>query len=296
MILVVGATGLLGGEICRILKEKNLPVRAMVRESSNPEKIRGLKGMGVEILQGDLRKSTSLPPVLKGISHVIITASSIPFSYMPGENDPILVDRNGINSLIYEAGKERVEHIVYTSFSGNIRLKFPLSLAKRNVENHLMNSGIKYTILRPGFFMETWLTNMVGFDVENAKAQIFGDGNNPVSYISYKDVAWFAVESLTNTAAWNAVLELGGPEQLSQLDVVNIFEKVLHRKFDLQYLPQEIILAQMKSAKDPMQKSFSGLMYCMAEGDPIDMSKILREFRAQLTSVIDYAESLIVAV
>ena len=52
----------------------------------------------------------------------------------------------------------------------------------------------------------------------------------------------------------------------------------------------------MKSAKDPMQKSFSGLMYCMAEGDPIDMSKILREFRAQLTSVIDYAESLIVAV
>ena len=51
--------------------------------------------------------------------------------------------------------------------------------------------------------MEGWLSAAVGFDAENAKVQLCGNGTNPLSYISFKDVARFAVESLKNPHARN---------------------------------------------------------------------------------------------
>ena len=46
-ILVAGATGLLGNEICRLLISENLPVKAMVRTNSDPSKIKKLTQLGV---------------------------------------------------------------------------------------------------------------------------------------------------------------------------------------------------------------------------------------------------------
>jgi uncharacterized protein YbjT (DUF2867 family) len=106
------------------------------------------------------------------------------------------------------------------------------------------------------------------------------------------DVARFAVESLKNPAARNAVLELGGPEKLSQLDAVKIFEEVSGKKFEVQHIPEAALQAQHEAATDPMQKSFSGLMSCFAKGDPIDMQETLKAFPMQLKTVRSYAESL----
>jgi uncharacterized protein YbjT (DUF2867 family) len=70
--------------------------------------------------------------------------------------------------------------------------EFPLQTAKRDVEQHLKESGLDYTILRPTFFMDVWLSEALGFDA-NAQAQIYGSGRNKISSISYHDVARFAV-------------------------------------------------------------------------------------------------------
>jgi NADH dehydrogenase len=69
---------------------------------------------------------------------------------------------------------------------------FPLQSAKRAVEDRLKSSGLTYTILQPTFFMEVWLSPALGFDAANAQAQIYGTGENKMSWISYKDVARFA--------------------------------------------------------------------------------------------------------
>jgi len=76
-------------------------------------------------------------------------------------------------------------------------------------------SGIAYTILRPTFFTEIWLSPAVGFDATNATATIYGAGQNPISWISLGDVAEFAVCCRDNPEARNAILELGGPQALS---------------------------------------------------------------------------------
>ena len=55
MNLVVGATGLLGGEICRQLAAKSKSVRALVRSTSDPAKVKALKEYGIELAEGDLK-------------------------------------------------------------------------------------------------------------------------------------------------------------------------------------------------------------------------------------------------
>jgi uncharacterized protein YbjT (DUF2867 family) len=293
MILVIGATGMVGSKICHQLTIKGQSVKAMIRATSDPVKRKKLEYLGVQTLQGDLRDSSTFDQALEGITAVITTVSSMPFCYLPGENDIRNVDLDGMKSFIDHARTAGVKRFIYTSFSGNIDLDFPLRNAKRAIEQHLRESGINYTILRPSYFMEAWLTAIVGFDIDQAKVQIFGDGSKTVSYISNKDVATFAVESLTNVNARNATLELGGPDKVSQLQAVKIFEKITRKKFEIEHLPKETLESRMKTATDPMQQSFSGLMTCVANGDPIDMKETLRKFHVKLTSVKEYAKQLV---
>jgi uncharacterized protein YbjT (DUF2867 family) len=294
-VLVAGATGLLGNEICRLLRAKNLPVKALVRETADPVKIGELAKIGVQLVQADLRKKETLSHALQGVKTVITSVSSMPFSYQPGENDIQSVDEDGIINLIDASKSAGVNHFIYTSFSKNLDLDFPLRNAKRKVERHLQKSGLTYTILRPGCFMELWLTAAVGFDAPNGKVNTCGSGANPLAYISLKDVARFAVESIFNPAAKNAVLELGGPQNLSQLDAVKIFEEVLDKKIEVEQMPVDALQSQLDGAEDPMQQSFSGLMLCVANGDRIDMKEMLSKFPFKLTSVKDFVNSLVKA-
>lgn len=287
--LVVGATGMVGSEVCRRLVAQGKKVRALVRTSSDPIKVSNLRAMGVQTVLGDLRDRASLEIACKGVETVISTASSMPFSYAPGENDIRTTDLVGEMSLVDAARAAKVRHFVYTSFSGNLDLDFPLRNAKRAVEKHLRQSGMVYTILRPSCFMEVWLSPAVGFDSANAKAVIYGDGSKPLSWIALGDVAAFAAASLENPAARNATLELGGPEPLTPLQVVKIFEQARGRSFEVQFVPVEALAAQQAAAADPMQQSFNGLMRCYAAGDPIDMRETLKAFPVALTSVQDYA-------
>jgi len=294
MNLVVGATGTLGSEICRRLAESGRPVRALVRATSDSGAVGALKEMGAEVVVGDVHNRASLEQACKGVTVVISTISAMPKSYDAERNTIRQVDEEGVKWLVDAAKAAGVSRFLYTSFSGQIDLDFPLRNAKRAVEQHLRNSRLTYTILRPSYFMQAWLGPGVGFDYENAKATIYGAGQNAISWISVHDVARFAVASLDNTAAENATLELGGPEALSPDQVVKIFEVAGGTKFEVTYVPETALSAQQKEASDPMQQSFVGLMRCYAQGDAIDMKETVREFPIDLTSVQSYARSVLV--
>jgi len=292
MLLVVGSTGMAGSEICSLLASKGMPFRAMVRESSNPAKVEKLKGLGAQIVKGTLCDPNSLKAACQGVNAVICTVSAMPFCYQPGVNDIQSVDFEGVNNLIDAARAAGAKQFVYTSFSGNLDRDFPLRNAKRAVEKHLKESGLVYTILRPSMFMEVWLSPAVGFDAANAKATVYGSGDQTIAWITIKDVAHFAVESLTNPAARNSVLELGGPQSISPHQVIKLFEAAKGKTFEVTYVPPEALQAQYEGAVDPMQKSFIGLMSCYAAGDPIEMGGIQKNFGFQLTPVKEYIRRL----
>jgi uncharacterized protein YbjT (DUF2867 family) len=286
--LVVGATGLLGGEICCLLAAERKPVRALVRPTADQNKVAQLERLNVEIARGDLKDRPSLDTACLGVSAVISTASS---TLSRQEGDSIqTVDLEGQLNLIDAAKAANVSRFVLISFPP-VDVEFPLQAAKRRVEEDLKSSGLTYTILQATFFMEVWLSPALGFDAANAKAQIYGSGRNKISWISYKDVAKFAVASLDHPKARNAVIELGGPEALNPLEVVRTFEKLQGRKFDVQHVPEEALREQRKGASDPLQQSFAGLMLYYSRGDVIDMRETLQKFPARLSSIRDFVRA-----
>ena len=70
MNLIVGATGLLGGEICRVLARQGKTVRAMVRPTSSPEKVAHLRQLGADVVTGDLKEPSSLAAACRGVTAV----------------------------------------------------------------------------------------------------------------------------------------------------------------------------------------------------------------------------------
>jgi len=248
-----------------------------------------LKSVGAEQVRGDLKDRPSLDAACRGASAVISTASS---TVSRQEGDSIeSVDRQGQLSLIAAAAAAGVKQFIMISFP-SVETDCPLQSAKRAVEERLQLSGMTYTILRSTFFTEVWLSPALGFDAPNATAQIYGGGQNKISWISFQDVAQFAVSALDNPRAKNAVVELGGPEALSPLDVVRLAEQVTRKRFAVQHVPEEALRAQFATATDPLQQSFAALMLYYARGDVINMKATLRAFPGQhLRSVRAYFEA-----
>jgi len=289
MNLIVGATGMLGGEICRLLAEQGSAVRVLVRDSSNPETVEHLRGLGTEVLRGDLKDRASLEKACRGARVVVSTASS---TVSRQEGDSIEnVDRQGQLNLVEAAEEAGVKHFILISFP-NVDIDFPLQTAKRAVEDRLRRGRMTYTILQPTFFMEVWLSPALGFDPAHATARIYGGGHNKISWISFRDVAKFAAAALDNPQAVNAVIKLGGPDALSPLDVVRLAEQVVGKRVIVEHVPEEALRTQHGAATDPLQQSFAGLMLYYARGDAIDMAETLRALRVQhLKSVRDHLQA-----
>ena len=173
-ILLVGATGLLGPEICRRLTAAGQKVRASIRPSADGGKRAALVSLGVEPVEGDLKDASSLARACAGIQAVISTASST-LSRQAGDSIET-VDQQGQLTLVEAARQAGVDRFVFVSFRENPDIQFPLSVAKRTVERALKSSGMAYTILQALSFMEVWLTPALGFDAANGKARLYGDG------------------------------------------------------------------------------------------------------------------------
>ena len=289
MHLVVGATGLVGSEICRLLSVENKPVRALVRSTSDPAKVDALKRIGAEIVIGDLKDTASLEAACTGCTTVISTASS---TLSRQEGDTIMsVDRDGQKNLVDAAKVAGVDQFIFVSFrtGSNLDLEYPLKVAKRAVEQHLINSGLAYTILQASYFMEVWLSPALGFDYASATAKIYGDGQNPLSWISFADVARVAVACVDNALARNSTIELGGPEALSPLEVVEVFEDVKGQSFTVNHVPEEALNGQKAAAPDDLQETFAALMLQYADGDSMPLAEIVKQAHLELCSVRDYA-------
>lgn len=260
-ILVVGATGFLGTEICRRLADKGMPPRALVREASDSARVDALRALGAEIVIGDLRDRESLDRACAGVDVVFSTATSI-----IREGEISAVDGQGQLNLVDAAREASVTRFVYISFE-ELGTGAPLEQAKRAVEERLRESGITYTILRAGLFHETWLTPATGFDAANGTVNVYGSGEAELSWIAVADVATAAVNSLEEPATEKATIPIAG-ERLSYNNVVAVFEEVTGQPITVQQVPAEALAAQRDASSDEREQSFAGLMLGVAAGSP----------------------------
>ena len=263
MNLVVGATGILGLQIVLALARAGRPVRALVRESSDPGKVAQLREAGAQLVVADLKDPESLARACAGVSNVLMTASS---TLSRAEGDSIeTVDRLGNLALIAAARAAGVAHVVFVSFPGH-EVGFPLQDAKKEVEAALIASGLTYTILQPPHYWEVWCSPALGFDLAGGKVRIYGTGEGQNSWISLFDVAGAAIAALDHPAARDRVLKIGGPEPLSQLEIVRRFAAATGRELELERVPAEALRSQVEGAGSELERSFAGLMLITGEG------------------------------
>src|SRR5215217_4525373 len=196
MILVTGATGTIGGEVARQLIAAGVKPRLLVRD---PKKAREFEGKA-ELVQGDLAKPESLDAAFKGMQKLFLVSSGV---------DGRTLEKNAIAA----ARRASVQHVVKLSVIGADQSELTFSKWHAEVERALLDSGLKWTLLRPGSFMSNAL-----FWLETIKSQgAFYDpqGEGKYSPIDPADIGAIAVKALTGPGHEGKAYTLTGPESLT---------------------------------------------------------------------------------
>jgi NADH dehydrogenase len=279
MILVVGATGSLGGRILRGLLARGEAVRALVRAGRDATP---LTGAGASVVSGDLADAASLRAACEGAETVVTTANSARRS---GADTVDTVDRNGTAALIEAARAAGVTRFVYTSVLGvSPNSPVPFLAAKGENEARLRGSGLQWTILAPNAFQESWPARVVGTPaIAGGPVTLVGDGRKRHTFVSEADVAGFALAVVGNAAAANRYQAIGGPEALTWRDVVSVYERVLGRPIDLRFVAPGEPVPGIPPAVQPLlaaQDTYETV---------IDTRPLADEFRVRLTPLEEVA-------
>jgi uncharacterized protein YbjT (DUF2867 family) len=264
MILVVGATGVVGGMVTRRLLDEDQEVRILVRRDSPSSQLvqqglatsaEALIESGAHPVHGDLRDRASLDAALDGVDTVISTANS---AGRGGADNPQSVDLEGNRNLIEAAREAGVGRFVFVSLLGaDPDHPSPFVRAKAQSEAALRESGTEYTIIAPTAYMELWVAMVVGMPaLQGRPVTLVGEGRRRHSFVSNRDVAAFAVAALDNPAARNEYLAIGGPEPLSWLDVVATYERVLDRSIPVEFVAMG---EPVPGLPDPMPEMMAGM-------------------------------------
>ena len=250
-ILVVGATGRVGGAAVEELLGAGFEVRALARSAEKGERLRKL---GAEVAVGDVTQPRTLAPTLQGCSGVLST-----LGVGPGQGSSEVVEYRGNRNLLSAARSAGVEHFVYSSA---LMADHPLAQKvgpfreKARFERELMAmEDVSATVLRPAMFMETLHMMLRG-----PVAFVPGRQQRPISWISARDIARAAVRAFQRKVFGRH--EIAGPDTATFDEVFERFGKgrgyrirVLHvplaaLRFPGQVIPYVGELADMMSFID----------------------------------------------
>jgi uncharacterized protein YbjT (DUF2867 family) len=205
MILVIGATGTVGGEVVSRLAAAGERVRALVRD---PTKAGRRPGEQVEHVVGDLDRPETIQAGLAGVERVFL---------LTRQSDRQVDQERGVVRAAAGAG---VGHIVKLSvFHADEQSPLQVTRQHRQAERALQDSGLAYTILRPPFFMQNLLGMIRGGAIYTAAE----DGR--IAMIDARDVAAVAAAALTRPKHQGQIYTPTGPQALNFDEVARILSE-----------------------------------------------------------------------
>jgi uncharacterized protein YbjT (DUF2867 family) len=198
-ILVAGATGQTGRQVVKQLVEKNISVKALVRNRESAETI---LPNTVELVVGDVLKPATIETALVDCSVLICATGATP-SFNP--TTPYQVDYQGTKNLVDAAKAKGIEHFVLVSSLCVSKFFHPLNLFwlvlfwKKQAEAYIQASGLNYTIVRPG-----------GLKNDDNSESIVMSGADTLfeGSIPRPKVAQVCIESLFQPAAKSKIVEI----------------------------------------------------------------------------------------
>jgi len=211
MMVIIGATGQVGGEVLRRLVQRDVPVRALVRD---PAKAESVRRRGVETVEGDFARPETLVRALEGADTMFLACAAVP--------EQVELESDAIDAAV-RAGVRRV--VKLSILGAEAGSPVPFRDWHGRVEQNLKDSGAHYTILRPNFFMQG-LPALVGADGDIHAPT--GDGR--VGWVDVRDIAEVAARALTQEGHEGKTYTVTGPESFSLAEVADKLSEVVGRE------------------------------------------------------------------
>jgi uncharacterized protein YbjT (DUF2867 family) len=222
MILVTGATGKTGGAVANELAAHNIPFRVLVR---NADKATALKDLGAEIAVGDMTDKAAVSDALKGVDKAVLV--------MANGEDQLTIEKQFTDCSVAAGVKQLVK---LSSMESNPGTTKPIPAMHVASEDHIRASGMNWTMIRPTFFTQNFLS--AARTIKASDEIGFALGNAVVAATDIRDVAEVIRLVLTDDAHLNKSYDLTGPEALSLAQVAEKFSIVLGR--DIRYVPESV--------------------------------------------------------
>jgi uncharacterized protein YbjT (DUF2867 family) len=227
LIVVTGATGKQGGAVAHSLLDRGFQVRALTRNPQKPE-AQALADQGAEVVQGDMEDRSSMARALEGAYGIFSVQNFWETGY-----DREVQQGKTVADAAKAAG---VEHFVYSSVgSAHRQTGIPHFESKWEIEEHVRQSGLAYTILRPTYFMQNWewTREMI---LGGTLAQPF-DPDKPFQQVAVEDLGAFAAIAFENPDRWiGREVDLAGDEQ-SMTEIADTFSRVIGREVSYYQVP-----------------------------------------------------------
>jgi uncharacterized protein YbjT (DUF2867 family) len=235
MILVTGASGTIGSEVLKQLREAGQPVRAAFH---NPQKANEARAKGIDAVAFDFADRAAIAKALKGVDKVFLVGATLPNQSQLEIN------------VVEEAKKADVKHIVKLSVLDAPAEEFTFARWHRPVEKAIESSGVIYTFLRPGGFMQ----NFVNYSGDTIRSQgaFYGSGKDSrTGVVDVRDIAAVAVKAFTEPGHENKAYEITGPEALTNAEIAEKLSAAIGKPVNYVDIPVEALRAGAKSTGVP---------------------------------------------
>jgi NAD(P)H dehydrogenase (quinone) len=208
-IAVTGATGRLGSRVARILADRGVPQRLIVRDPSRAPRLEG-----AEVAVASFEDETALRAALTGVRTLFLVSAHESADRMPEHR-----------SAVRAAAAAGVDRVVYTSFMGASPLAtFTFAREHSLTERLIVESGLRLTALRNSLYADM-LPLFVQDGVIRGPA-----GRGKVAWVARRDVARLAAAVLLDPAHADRVYDVSGPEPLDLHESARILSRVAGRE------------------------------------------------------------------
>jgi len=216
MILLTGAAGKTGKAILRALSNKRVSVRAIVKTKAQASALND--SIIIDKIIGDLRNPVTLQNTFPGINCIYFICPNV-------IQEELSIGMN----LIRFAQKFKINHFIYHSVLHSQIESMPHHWQKMRMEEYLFESGINFTILQPCAYMQNFSSSLKTISETGIYSTPYS-ADARISYVDLNEVGEVAAKVLTEKEPFfNSILELAGPEALSQTQVASIFSKLMGR-------------------------------------------------------------------
>jgi len=261
---VTGATGHLGRIVIEKLRERvsSDSIVALVR---SPQKASDL---GVEAREFDYTRPELLAAALKGIENLLLISGN--------EIGQRAVQHKNVIDAAKTAG---VKWIVYTSLLHADTSSLSLADEHLITEAALKESGIRYTLLRNGWYSENYTGSIKGALAGGAFTGSAGDGK--ISSAPRADYAEAAVVVLTEGSHQGKTYELSGDESYTLKDLAAELSRQSGKNIPYNNLPEKEYAGLLKNFGIP-----EGIAYAIAGWDTSASKGDLFDDSHQLSKLI----------